>query len=189
MDLYEEEEPKDRQSLILLIVTVVAVVIGGIVLYTQYDAKSKKPQIGWYNIGTETFDLRPGAHHGFSYRDVPPKFRVEVHASEPVSFGFVTPDTYGHFTSTIMDLNFAGLPCGASSAKDVDLNCSTDSSKRYLLLTDAREDSVPEPPSKKAKLQKASAPVDSTLPDNHITVKMYDWRCVKYCENLPPSAS
>ncbi|ABF40600.1 hypothetical protein Acid345_1598 [Candidatus Koribacter versatilis Ellin345] len=189
MDLYQEEEPKDRQSLVLLIVTVVAVVIGGIVLYFQFDAKSKKPEMGWYNIGTESVELKPSGYHAFSYRNVPPKFRIEVHASEPVSFGFVTPDTYGHYTSTIMQVDFAGLPCGGANAKDADLNCSTDSTKRYLLLTDAREDSVPEPPSKKARLQKASAPVDSTQPDNHIAVKMYDWRCVKYCENLPPSGS
>ncbi len=189
MSLYQEEEPKDRGSLILLIVTVIAVVVGGIVLYFQYDAKSKKPEIGWYNIGTESFDLKASAYHAFSYRNVPPKFRIEVHSSEPVSFGFVTADTYGHYTSTIMQVDFAGSPCGATNAKDADLNCATDSSKRYLLLTDAREDSVPEPPSKKARLQKASTPVDASQPDNHITVKMYDWRCVKYCENLPPSAS
>src|SRR3954462_13760037 len=97
MDLYQEEEPKDNQSKWLLAVTAAAVLIGAIVLYMQYDAKSKKPVIGWYNIGTETFDLKPSAYHGFSYRDVPPKFRIEVHASEPVSFGFVTPDTYGHY--------------------------------------------------------------------------------------------
>jgi hypothetical protein len=181
-----EEEPKDNQGKLLLFVTLAAVIIGAIVLYVQYEAKSKKPVLGWYNLGTETFDLKPSAYRAFSYRELPAKFRVEVHASEPVSFGFITPDVYGHYTSTIMQVDFAGLPCGAMTAKDADLNCTTESSKRYLLMTDTREDSVPEPPSKKARLQRAAAPANSSVPDNHITVKMYDWRCIQHCENLPP---
>jgi hypothetical protein len=178
---------EENQNRILLLVTLAAVLIGGITLWVQYDTKTRKPVIGWYNLGTETFDLKPSAYHTFSYRDLPAKFRVEAHANEPVAFGFVTPDTYGHFTSTIMQIDFATLPCGTAPATNVDLNCATQSDKRYLLLTDTREDSVPEPPSRKARLQKAAQVTPSTLPDNHVTVKMYDWRCLKYCENLPKS--
>lgn len=176
----------ENQNKLLLFVTLAAVIIGGIVLYRQYDAKSKKPVMGWYNLGTESFDLKPAAFRGFTYRDVPPKFRIEVHASEPVSFGFVTPDTYGHFTSTIMQVDFAATPCGGVNATTADLNCSTDPSKRYLILADTREDSVPEPPAHKGRVKQAAESVP-TQPDNHVTLSMYDWRCVKYCENLPAS--
>ena len=177
----------ENPNRILLAVTLVVVLIGGIVVWLQLDAKSRKPVFGWYNLGTESFDLKPSAYRGFSYRELPAKFRVEVHSSETVSFGFVTPDVYGHYTSTILPIDFVSLPCGAGPSKDADINCNTQSSKRYLLLTDTREDSVPDSPSRKARLQKTAQVAPSTLPDNHITMKMYDWRCVKYCENLPPS--
>ena len=190
---HENENENENQGVnpnfILLAVTIAAVLIGGITLWVQNETRSRKPVMGWYNLGTESFDLKAAAFRTFSYRDLPAKFRVEVHASEPVAFGFVTPDTYGHFTSTIMQVDFGTLPCGTGPAKDVDLNCATQSDKRYLLITDSREDSVPEPPIRKARLQKAAAVAPSTLPDNHLTVKMYDWRCIQYCENLPPSQS
>ena len=172
---------------ILLLVTLAVVVIGGIVLYVQHVEKSRTPQIGWYSLGTETFDLKPSAYRGFSYRNVPAKFRVELHSSAPVAFGFVSPDTYGHYTSTPMQIDFTTLPCGSGQTTSVDLNCNTESSKRYLLLTDAREDTVPEPPVKKSKAQKALQPETPSQPDNHITLTMYDWRCIRYCENLPQS--
>lgn len=178
----------ENQNRILSLVTLAVVVIGGIVLWAQHEAKTRKPVIGWYSLGTESFDLKPSAYHAFSYRDVPAKFRVEVHATEPVQFGFVTADTYGHFTSTIMQIDFATLPCGTGPAKDIDLNCNTEPSKRYLLLADTREDSVPEPTSRKVRLQKAAA-APATLPDNHITVRMYDWRCLENCENLPKGSA
>lgn len=179
---------EENQNRILLIVTLAAVVLGGITLWMEYQVKSRKPVIGWYNLGTETFDLKPSAYKTFTYRELPAKFRVEVHASEPVAFGFVTPDTYGHFTSTVLQVDFPTQPCGSGPAANADVNCATDSSKRYLLLTDTREDSVPEPPAaKKARLQKAATETASNLPDNHVTVKMYDWRCLQYCENLPKS--
>jgi hypothetical protein len=177
----------EKQNRVLLLVTLAVVILGSITIWVQREAKSKKPVFGWYNLGTETFDLKPSAYHAFSYRELPAKFRVEAHASEPVAFGFVTPDTYGHYTSTVLQIDFATLPCGTAPATNVDLNCNTDSSKRYLLLTDSREDSVPEAPKRKAQLQKADAVATSKLPDNHITVKMYDWRCIRYCENLPQS--
>ena len=174
----------DNQNRMLLFVTLAIVVVGGIVLWVQREAKAKKPVIGWYNLGTETFDLKPGTYRGFSYRELPAKFRVQVQATAPVAFGFVTPDVYGHYTSTPMQLDFASLPCGSGPAATVDLNCSTDPSKRYLLLTDSREDATPEAPvSKQAK----GSPPAASLPDNHITIKMYDWRCLAYCENLPHS--
>jgi hypothetical protein len=69
------------------------------------------------------------------------------------------------------------------------LNCNTESNKRYLLLTDAREDSVPEPPARKGGVKKVSQPEATSQPDNHITVTMYDWRCIQYCENLPRSSN
>ncbi len=177
----------ENSNRILLFVTLAAVVIGGVTLWVQHDIKTRKPVIGWYNLGTESFDLKPAAYKGFSYRELPPKFRVEVESSQPVAFGLVTPDTYGHYTSTPMQIDFATLPCGTGPATKADMNCTPDSSKRYLLLTDTREDSVPEPPVHKAKAKQVSQPVETTQPDNHITVKMYDWRCIQYCENLPAS--
>jgi hypothetical protein len=177
----------ENQNRLLLIVTLAAVVIGGVTLWVQYEAKSKKPVTGWYNLGTETFDLKPNAHRGFSYRELPGKLRIEVSATEPLDFGFVTPDTFGHYNSTPMQLDFASLPCGASHATKADVNCTTESDKRYLLLTDLREDAIPESATRTAKLQKAAADAPTTLPDNHVTVKMYDWRCLQYCENLPKS--
>src|SRR5581483_5612811 len=177
----------ENQNRILLIVSLVAVLIGGIVIWVQREAQARKPVIGWYNIGTETFDLKPGAYHGFSYREVPAKFRVELQASAPVAFGFVTPDTYGHYISTPMQIDFSTLPCGTGPATTVDLNCNTDASKRYLLLTDTREETVPEAPARKAHMQKTASVEPPARPDNHITVRMYDWRCLQYCENLPRS--
>jgi hypothetical protein len=177
----------ENQNRILLLVTVAVVVIGGIVLYVQHVAKTRKPEIGWYSLGSETFDLKASAYRGFSYREVPSKFRVEVHATAPVAFGFVTPDTYGHYTSTPMQIDFATLPCGSGQTTNVDLNCNTESSKRYLLLTDAREDAVADTPARKSRVQKVSQPDAAAQPDNHITVTMYDWRCLRYCENLPRS--
>ena len=177
----------EKQNRVLLLGTLAVVIFGGITIWVQREVKSKTPVFGWYNLGTETFDLKPSAYHAFSYRELPAKFRVEAHASEPVSFGFVTPDTYGHYTATVLQIDFATLPCGTGPATNVDLNCDTDASKRYLLLTDAREDSVPSPPARKTQLQRATAAAPSSLPDNHVTVKMYDWRCLHFCENLPHS--
>lgn len=174
----------ENQNRILLAVTLAVVVIGGFVIWVQREAKARKPVIGWYNLGTETIELKPSGHWGVSYREMPAKFRIEVHADDPVSFGFLTPDTYGHFTSTILQIDFATLPCGAASTINADLNCNTDPSKRYLLVSDLREDSVPEPPAK-GHLKNAAQVAPTTLPDNHVTVNMYDWRCIQYCENLP----
>jgi hypothetical protein len=167
----------ENSNRILLAVTLVVVVLGGIVLWVQYEAKSRKPVIGWHNLGTETFDLKPGAHRGYSYREIPSTFRIEAHASSPIAFGFVTPDVFGHYTSTIMDVSFPSLPCGTAPTMSADLNCKTQADKRYLLITDSREDSVPE---------KRSKPVASAATaDNHVTITMYDWRCIAHCENLP----
>ncbi len=171
------------QNRMLSIAVLVVVVIGGFTIWRQREAKSRQPVIGWHELGAEAFDLKPGAYRGFSYRDVPAKFRVEVQASEPVAFGFVTPDTYGHYTSTVMPVDFATLPCGTASTTNVDLNCATQSDKRCLLLTDTREDQVPEPPAKASHGKKVQAA--STLPENHVSIKMYDWRCIEHCENLP----
>jgi hypothetical protein len=171
----------ENQNRILLAVTIAVVLIGGITIWVQRQAKSRKPVIGWYNLGTETFDLKPGAHRGYSYREVPATFRIEAHSSAPIAFGFVTPDAFGHFTSTIMEISFPSLPCGTAPTMSVDLNCKTQPDKRYLLITDTREDTVPEPARKGAK-----SPVISTASaDNHVTVTMYDWRCISHCENLP----
>ena len=169
----------ENANRILLAVTIAVVLIGGITIWVQHAAKSRKPVIGWHNLGTETFDLKPGAHRGFSYREVPATFRIEAHASSPIAFGFVTPDTFGHFTSTIMDISFQTLPCGTAPTMIVDLNCKTQPDKRYLLITDTREDAVPEKGSKKVP----GASVATV--DNHVTLTMYDWRCIEYCENLP----
>lgn len=169
----------ENSNRILLAVTIAVVLIGGIVIWVQRATKSRKPVIGWHNLGTETFELKPGAHRGYSYREVPGTFRIEAHASSPIAFGFVTPDTFGHFTSTIMEISFPSLPCGTAPTMSVDLNCKTQPDKRYLLITDTREDSVQEKSSK-------SAPVASTATaDNHVTITMYDWRCIEHCENLP----
>lgn len=170
----------ETQNRTLLYVAAVVLVMGGMVAWALHAKKTRKPELGWYSLGTETFDLKPNAYRGFSYREVPARFRVELHATAPVEFGFVSPDVYGHYTSVPTPIDFATLPCGSGQTTGVDLNCNTDSSKRYLLLTDAREDSVPEGPVKKGQ----AAPSE---PDNHITVTMYEWRCVKYCENLPAS--
>jgi hypothetical protein len=177
----------ENPNRILLLVTLAVLIIGGIVLYVQHVEKTRTPVIGWYSLGTETFDLKPSAYRGFSYRDVPPKFRVELHASAPVAFGFVTPDVYGHYTSTPMQIEFATLPCGSGQTTSVDLNCNTEPSKRYLLLTDAREDTVPEPATRKGRAQPVSQSDTPSQPDNHVTITMYDWRCLRYCENLPRS--
>jgi hypothetical protein len=178
---------EDNQNRILLYVTLAAVFLGGITLWVQRTIKSRKPVMGWYGLGTETFDLKPSAHKTFTYRELPAKFRVEAHSTEPVSFGFVTPDTYGHFTSTVLQVDFATQPCGSAAVTNADVNCTTESGKRYLLLADTREDSAPQAPSRNARLQKSTAVAPATQPDNHVTVKMYDWRCLNYCENLPKS--
>jgi hypothetical protein len=176
---------EENQNRILLLVTVAAIIIGGITLWVQYKVKSRKPVIGWHNLGTETFDLKPSAYKTFTYRELPAKFRVEVQASAPVAFGFVTPDTYGHFTSTVLQVDFANQPCGSAPVTSADLNCATDSSKRYLLVTDSREDSVPEAKTHSKKV--AGQTETSTQPENHVTLSMYDWRCIQFCENLPKS--
>ena len=181
MPTFDETPERDDRNKLLWIVTLFAVVAGGTVLFMQYRAKAMQPVIGWYNLGSETFELKPSGNRGFSYREVPPKFRIEVKATEPVSFGFVTADVFGRFTSSLTPVDFASLPCGAVNAKEADLTCTPESGKRYLLLTDAREDTVPTASGKRSK--KAT----SDLPVNRITVKMYDWRCVEHCENLPKS--
>ena len=135
---------ESNQNRILLIFAIAVVVLGGIVIWRQLEAKSKKPVIGWHPMGAEEFDLKPSGNRGFSYREVPAKFRIEVHSSAPIAFGFVTPEVFGHYTATILPLDFATLPCGNASTTNVDLNCATQPDKRYLLVTDTREDVVPE---------------------------------------------
>jgi hypothetical protein len=169
----------ENSNRILLAVAVAVVLIGSIIILVEREAKSRKPVIGWHNLGTETFDLKPGAHRGYSYREVPGTFRIEAHSSSPIAFGFVTPDTFGHFTSTIMDISFPSLPCGTAPTMSVDLNCKTQPDKRYLLITDTREDAVPE------KATKSSVPSANATAENHVTITMYDWRCIAHCENLP----
>jgi hypothetical protein len=169
---------------ILLIFSLIVVVVGGVILWRQLDAKSKKPVMGWHELGAEEFDLKPGAHHGFSYREVPPTFRIEVHANQPVAFGFVTAEVFGRYNSTLLPLDFATLPCGNASTTDADLHCSTESDKRYILLTDTREDVAPEGKKSRGNPQPATA-----LLENHVSVKMYDWRCIDHCENLPAGHS
>jgi hypothetical protein len=46
---------------------------------------------------------------------------------------------------------------------------------------------VPEPAAGQGHAQKVSQTQSAAQPDNHITVTMYDWRCLRYCENLPRS--
>jgi hypothetical protein len=179
---------EENQNRILLAVTLFAIVFGGATLWVQHKVKTRQPVIGWHELGTENFDLKPSAYKTFTYQELPAKFRVEVHASDPVAFGFVTPDTYGHFTSTVLQIDFATQPCGSASATNADVNCATVSGQRYLLLADTREDAVPQSPSRKERVQKTNSPsADSALPANHVTVKMYDWRCLRFCENLPRS--
>lgn len=175
---------ESNQNRILLIVVVIIVVVGGITIWRQREAKSLKPVIGWHEMGTEEFDLKPNGNHGFSYREIPAKVRIELHSSAPVAFGFVTPEIFGRYTSTILPLDFASLPCGNASTTGVDLNCATQPDKRYLLVADTREDAVPE-----AKKGHAKADSSPQQPDNHVSMKMYEWRCIEHCENLPPGAA
>ena len=170
----------ESSNRMLLYVAAAVLVFGGAAAWMLHVEKTRKPELGWYSLGTETFDLKPSAYRGFSYREVPAKFRVELHATAPVEFGFVTPEVYGHYTTVPTPIDFATLPCGSGQTTSVDLNCNTEASKRYLLLTDAREDSVPDAPPKKGQAQPAQ-------PENHITVTMYEWRCLKYCGNAPSS--
>lgn len=175
---------EENQNRILLAVTLLAIVFGGATLWVQHKVKTRQPVIGWHELGTETFELKPSAYKAFTYQDLPAKFRVEVQASDPVAFGFVTPDAYGHFTSTVSQIDFPAQPCGSGSVTNADVNCATVAGQRYLLLTDLREDPVPV--TQKGHGQNAkNPPADSSLPPNHVTVKMYDWRCLKFCENLP----
>jgi hypothetical protein len=85
-----------------------------------------------------------------------------------------------------MQINFPGQPCGSAPSINADVNCATVPGQRYLLLTDARENTAPgSPPSKNPTQKTNTPPPDSALPANHVTLKMYDWRCLQFCENLP----
>lgn len=145
---------ESNQNRILLIIVVAVLVMGGFTIWRQLEAKSKKPVIGWHEMGAEEFDLKPSGNRGFSYREVPAKFRIELHSSAPVAFGFVTAEIFGRYTATIQPLDFATLPCGNAGATNVDLNCDTQRDKRYLLVTDTREDVAPETKKGQKKLRR-----------------------------------
>ncbi len=174
-----------NQNRILLSVVIAVLIVGGITIWRQREAKAKTPVFGWHTLGSENFELKPSGYRGFSYRQLPSKFRVTLRSSQPVAFGFVTPDTFGRYTSTVLPVEFASLPCGTASTTSVDLNCATQPEKRYLLLVDTREDPAPEPSSRKGGAQKKAETAAPGLPQNEVSIAMYDWRCIEHCENLP----
>ncbi len=182
---------EEDQNRFLLAATAIVALIGGVVIIALVVQRSASPKFGWAQMGkTEVFDLKPGGNNAFSfsYTELPERFKVVMDAQKPVSFGFVTPDTYGHFTHTILNLDFAKLPCGSVSTISASLDCTTQSSSRYLLFSDLREDTVPDPAPVRAGLKKNASPEPEPAPElNHVTVKMYEWRCVKHCGNLPPA--
>lgn len=168
---------------VLLVVTAVLAVIGLGFLTVLVVQKNAKPRFGWVQLGEERFQLKPAGHHSFSYREVPERFKLEVKAEQPLAFGFVSPGTYGRFTHTILNLDFASLPCGSAPVTELTKECTTNPSERYLLFSDPREDIDPKLVARESG-PKSAEPSDEM---SEVHVRMFEWRCIANCQNLPVS--
>jgi hypothetical protein len=167
-----------------------------LVLLCQFTFAGDPPRLGWNQVTSETFTLKPTGKHYFALAKG--RWKLEFQADTSVYTGVLTPKQYAEaMRLKYLPLTaFRGFACVKLSVMDAQTECNVSIPRAFLAIRDKRgpisgafgvtegaagATGLVTAPHAATVDVAAMAASDKKLKENMVKVTIYRWECIEHC--------